>query len=172
MTGFKLSEEELNLHSADKNAAEFIEVVKDKVTDWINYHHVQVPSIDKIQVFYLSFSADDSALAIARLIDKNSDFNDYMFAVDIDALFGEKRRIYVNVYNPYGVKVTQNWDGWSYLGFDKKGYSYELNKKEYKYFQRIREAKYDDFLEKLGKAGNEVGNSLKTGLLGLGNLGR
>ena len=172
MTGFKLSEEELNLHSADKNAAEFIEVAKDIVTDWINYHHVQVPSRDKIQVFYLSFSADDSALAIARPIDKNSDFNDYMFAVDIDALFGEKRRIYVNVYNPYGVKVTQNWDGWSYLGFDKKGYSYELNKKEYKYFQRIREAKYDDFLEKLGKAGNEIGNSLKTGLSGLGNLGR
>lgn len=169
---FKLSEEELNLHSADKNAVVFIEVVKDTVTDWINYHHVQVPNRDKIQVFYLSFSAGSSALAIARLIDKNSDFNDYRFAVDIDALFGEKRRLYVNVYNPYGVKVTQNWDGWSYLGFDKKGYSYELNEKEYRYFQRIREAKYDDFLEKLGKAGNEVGNSLKAGLLGLGNLGR
>lgn len=172
MTGFKLSEEELNLHSADKNAVEFIEVVKDKVTDWINYHHVQVPNRDKIQVFYLSFSAGSLALAIARLIDKNSYFNDYRFAVDIDALFGEKRRLYVNVYNPDNVKVTQNWDGWSYLGFDKKGYSYELNEKEYRYFQRIREAKYDDFLEKLGKAGNEVGNSLKTGLLGLGNLGR
>ena len=135
MTGFKLLEEELNLHSADKNAVEFIESVKDKVTDWINYHHVQVPNRDKIQVFYLSFSAGSSALAIARLIDKNSDFNDYRFAVDIDALFGEKRRIYVNVYNPYGVKVTQNWDGWSYLGFDKKGYSYELTKKEYYYLE-------------------------------------
>ena len=71
MTGFKLSEEELDLHSADKNAVEFIEVVKDKVTDWINYHHVQVPNRDKIQVFYLSFSAGSLALAIARLIDKN-----------------------------------------------------------------------------------------------------
>ena len=30
----------------------------------------------------------------------------------------------------------------------------------------------DDFLGKLGKAGNEIGNSLKTGLSGLGNLGR
>lgn len=172
MTGFKLSEEELDLHSADKNATEFIEVVNDKIGDWISYHNVQVSNRDKIQVFYLSFSADDSALAIARLIDKNSDFNDYRFAIAIDAIFDGKRRLYVNVYNPYGVKVTKNWDGWCYLGFDKKGYSYELNKKEYKYFQRIREAKYDDFLEKLGKAGNEVGNSLKTGLLGLGNLGR
>ena len=173
MTGFKLSEEELNLHSADKNAVEFIEAVKDKVTDWINYHHVQVPNRDKIQVSYLSFSADSSALAIARLVDKNSDFNDYRFAFAIDAaLFGGKRKLYVNVYNPDGDWVTQDWDGWSYLGFDKKGYSYELNKKEYKYFQRIREAKYDDFLGKLGKAGNEIGNSLKMGLSGLGNLGR
>lgn len=135
MTGFKLLEEELNLHSADKNAVEFIEAVKDKVTDWINYHHVQVPNRDKIQVFYLSFSAGSSALAIARLIDKNSNFNDYRFAVAIDALFGGKRKLYVNVYNPYGVKVTQNWNGWSYLGFDKKGYSYELTKKEYYYLE-------------------------------------
>lgn len=135
MTGFKLSEEELNLHSADKNAVVFIEVVKDTVTDWIIYHHVQVPSRDKIQVFYLSFSADDSALAIARLIDKNSDFNDYRFAIAIDYLLDGKRKLYVNVYNPYGVKVTQNWDGWCYLGFDKKCYSYELTKKEYYYLE-------------------------------------
>lgn len=135
MTGFKLSEEELNLYSADKNAVEFIEVVKDKIGDWISYHHVQVSNRDKIQVFYLSFSADDSALAIARLIDKNSDFNDYRFTVAIDALFGEKCRLYVNVYNPDNVKVTQNWNGWCYLGFDNKGYSYELTKKEYYYLE-------------------------------------
>ena len=126
-----MTEKELKLHSADKNAAEFIEVVNDKIGDWISYHNVQVPNRDKIQVFYLSFSADDSALAIARLIDKNSNFNDYRFAVAIDALFGWKRKLYVNVYNPYGVKVTQNWDGWCYLGFDKKGYSYEVDDSAY-----------------------------------------
>ena len=169
---FKLSEEDLNLHSADKNAAEFIEVVKDNIGDWISYHNVQVPNRDKIQVFYLSFSADDSELAIARLIDKKSNFNDYRFAVAIDDLLDGKRRLYVNVYNPYGVKVTQNWDGWCYLGFDKKGYSYELTREEYKYFLQERKKHHKDLLEKIGKAGNEVGNSLKTGLLGLGNLGR
>ena len=130
-----MTEKELKLHSANKNAAEFIEVVKDKIGDWISYHHVQVSNRDKIQVFYLSFSADYSALAIAKLIDKNSNFNDYRFAVAIDALFGGKRKLYVNVYNPYGVNVTQNWNGWSYLGFDKKGYSYELTKKEYYYLE-------------------------------------
>lgn len=124
-------EKELKLHSAKRNAAAFIEVVKDIVCDWISYHHVQVPNRDKIQVFYLSFSADDSALAIARLIDKDSNFNDYKFAVTIDALFGEKRRLYVNVYNSDNVKVTQNWDGWCYLCFDKNGDSYEVDRSAY-----------------------------------------
>lgn len=156
MTGFKLSEEELNLYSADKNAAEFIEVVKDKVTDWINYHHVQVPNRDKIQVFYLSFSADDSALAIARLIDKKSNFNDYRFAVAIDALFGGKRKLYVNVYNPYGVKVTQNWDGWSYLGFDKKGYSYELTNEEYYYLKAAHQRISLEDVKKFGVTFDEA----------------
>ena len=161
MTGFKLSEEELNLHSADKNAVEFIEVVKDKVTDWISYHHVQVPNRDKIQVFYLSFSQGSLALAIARLIDKNSDFNDYRFAVDIDALFGEKRRIYVNVYNPYGVKVTQNWDGMTYLGFDKKGYSYELTKKEYYYLEAAHQHMSLEDVKKFGVTFNDASKLFK-----------
>lgn len=161
MTGFKLSEEELNLHSADKNAVEFIEVVKDKVTDWINYHHVQVPNRDKIQVFYLSFSAGSLALAIARLIDKNSYFNDYRFAVDIDALFGEKRRLYVNVYNPDNVKVTQNWDGWCYLGFDNKGYSYELTKKEYYYLESANKRISLEDIKAFGVTSNDASKMFK-----------
>lgn len=172
MTGFKLSEEELDLHSAKRNAAAFIEVVKDIICDWINYHNVKVPSRDHIQIFYLSFFAKDSALAIARVIDKDCGFENYRFIVSLDYYFGQSKGISVDVYNSHGAKVTNNWNWLNYLGFDKKGYSYELNEKEYRYFQRIREAKYDDFLEKLGKAGNEVGNSLKAGLLGLGNLGR
>lgn len=158
---FKLSEEELNLHSADKNAAEFIEVVNDKIGDWISYHNVQVPSRDKVQVFYLSFSADGSALAIARLIDKNSDFNDYRFAVHIDALFGEKRRLYIDVYNPYCVKVTQNWDGWGYLGFDKKGYSYELTKEEYYYLEAAHQHMSLEDVKKFGVPFNEVSKMFK-----------
>lgn len=158
---FKLSEEELNLHSADKNAVVFIEVVKDTVTDWINYHHVQVPNRDKIQVFYLSFSAGSSALAIARIIDKNSYFNDYRFAVDIDALFGEKRRLYVNVYNPDNVKVTQNWDGWCYLGFDKKGYSYELTKKEYYYLEAANKRMSLEDIKAFGVTSNDASKMFK-----------
>lgn len=68
--------------------------------------------------------------------------------------------------------LHSDWDGMTYLGFDKKGYSYELTQKEHDYFKLVRNAKLDDFLGKLGKAGNEIDNSLKTGLSGLGNLGR
>lgn len=161
MKKFELSDEELKLHSADKNAVAFIEVVKDKIGDWISYHHVQVPNRDKIQVFYLSFSVESSALAIARLIDKNSDFNDYRFAVAIDALFDEKRRLYVNVYNPYDVKVTQNWDGWSYLGFDKKGYSYELTKKEYYYLEAAHQHMSLEDVKKFGIPFNDASKVFK-----------
>ena len=157
-----MTEKELKLDSADKNAVEFIEAVKDIVTDWINYHHVQVPNRDKIQVSYLSFSADSSALAIARLVDKNSDFNDYRFAFAIDAaLFGGKRKLYVNVYNQDGDWVTQDWDGWSYLGFDKKGYSYELTKKEYYYLEAAHQHMSLEDVKKFGVSFNEASKMFK-----------
>lgn len=85
---------------------------------------------------------------------------------------GKSKGISVNVYNSNGAKVTNNWNWLNYLGFDKKGYSYELTQKEHDYFELVRNAKLDDFLGKLGKAENEIDNSLKTVLLGLGNLGR
>lgn len=170
MTGFKLSEEELDLHSADKNATEFIEFVNDKIGDWISYHNVQVPNRDKIQVFYLYFSADEPSVALALLIDKDSKFDGYKFAIHLNDYRG--RGVHVDVFNLHNSKVTNNWDGITYLGFDKKGYSYELTQKEHDYFELVRNAKIDNFLGKLGKAGNEIDNSLKTVLSGLGNLGR
>ena len=70
MTGFKLSEEELKLYSADKNAAEFIEVVKDKICDWISYHNVYVPSRDKIQVLSVTFEEDEPSRSEERRVGK------------------------------------------------------------------------------------------------------
>lgn len=132
---FKLSEEELNLHSAKRNAAAFIEVVKDIVCDWINYNNVKVPSRDHIQILYLSFFEKNSAFAIARVIDKDCDFENYRFNVSLDYYFGQSKGISVNVYDSNGAKVTNNWNWLNYLGFDKKGYSYELTKKEYYYLE-------------------------------------
>ena len=53
-----MTEKELKLHSANKNAAEFIEVVKDKICDWISYHNVYVPkrmSLEDIKAFGVTF---------------------------------------------------------------------------------------------------------------------
>ena len=42
----------------NKNAAEFIEIVKDKICDWISYHNVYVPKhmsledVNKFGVFF------------------------------------------------------------------------------------------------------------------------
>ena len=83
-----------------------------------------------------------------------------------------KEGVYLDVYENSVERcawVTHKWNGFTYLGFDKKGYSYELTQKEHDYFELVRNAKLDDFL---GYAGNEIDNSLKTGLSGLGNLGR
>ena len=91
----------------------------------------------------------------------------YKFSIHLNDYRG--RGVHVDVFNLRNSKVTNNWDGMTYLGFDKKGYSYELAQKEHDYFELVRNAKLDDFL---GKAGNEIDNSLKTGLSGLGNLGR
>ena len=145
-----MTEKELKLHSANKNAAEFIEVVK-----------------DKIQVLSVTFEEDEPSVALALLIDKDSKFDGYKFAIHLNDYRG--RGVHVDVFNLRNSKVTNNWDGMTYLGFDKKGYSYELTQKEHDYFELVRNAKLDDFL---GKAGNEIDNSLKTGLSGLGNLGR
>lgn len=158
---------ELKLHSANKNAAEFIEVIKDKICDWISYHNVYVPSRDKIQVLSVTFEEDEPSVALALLIDKDSKFDGYKFSIHLNDYRG--RGVHVDVFNLRNSKVTNNWDGMTYLGFDKKGYSYELTQKEHDYFELVRNAKLDDFL---GKAGNEIDNSLKTGLSGLGNLGR
>lgn len=133
MAEIKLKSRELKLHSANKNAAEFIEVVKDKIGDWISYHNVRVPSRDKIQVLCLNFYEDEPSVALALLIDKDSKFDGYKFSIHLNDYRG--RGVHVDVFNLRNSKVTSNWDGWSYLGFDKKGYSYELTKKEYYYLE-------------------------------------
>ena len=81
-------DKELKLHSANKNAVEFIEIVKDKICDWISYHNVYVPSRDKIQVLSVTFEEDEPSVALALLIDKNSKFDGYKFSIHLKRLQG------------------------------------------------------------------------------------
>lgn len=170
MTEFKLNSKELKLHSANKNAAEFIEVIKDKICDWISYHNVRVPSRDKIQVLCVNFYEDEPSVALAVLIDNDSKFDGYKFSIHLNDYMG--RGVHVDVFNLRNSKVTNNWDGMTYLGFDKKGYSYELTQKEHDYFEWVREVKRGDFVARVGKTGYEICKSIQTRLSGLGNLGR
>lgn len=124
-----MTEKELKLHSANKNAAEFIEVVKDNICDWISYHNVYVPSRDKIQVLSVTFEEDEPSVALALLIDKDSKFDGYKFSIHLNDYRG--RGVHVDVFNLRNSKVTNNWDGMTYLGFDKKGYSYEVDDSAY-----------------------------------------
>ena len=157
---FELSEE-LNLNSAKRNAAAFIEVVKDIVCDWINYHNVKVPSRDHIQIFYLSFFEKGSALAMAMVIDKDGGFENYRFIVSQDYYLGQSKGISVNVYNSHGAKVTNNWNWLNYLGFDQKGYSYELTREEYYYLKDAHQHMSLEDVKKFGVYFNEASKVFK-----------
>ena len=139
-----MTEKELKLHSANKNAAEFIEIVKDKICDWISYHNVYVPSRDKIQVLSVTFEEDEPSVALALLIDKDSKFDGYKFSIHLR-----------------NSKVTNNWDGMTYLGFDKKGYSYELTKKEYYYLEAAHQYMSLEFVKKFGVTFNDASKVFK-----------
>lgn len=155
----KMIEKELKLHSANKNAAEFIEVVKDKICDWISYHNVYVPSRDKIQVLSVTFEEDEPSVALALLIDKDSKFDDYKFSIHLNDYRG--RGVHVDVFNLRNSKVTNNWDGMTYLGFDKKGYSYELTKEEYYYLEAAHQRISLEDVKKFGVSFNEASKVFK-----------
>lgn len=144
----------------------FIDVIKDRIEDWISCHNCQ-PDRNLVHIRNLNFIQKVSGNAYATYDEKN--WGNYYFCVSFDM---NKEGVYLDVYENSVERcawVTHKWNGFTYLGFDKKGYSYELTQKEHDYFELVRNAKLDDFL---GKAGNEIDNSLKTGLSGLGNLGR
>lgn len=55
----------------------------------------------------------------------------------------EKKAVYLDVINnsvERNARLTYQWNGFTYLGFDKKGYSYELTQKEYDYLEQAKES--------------------------------
>ena len=154
-----MTEKELKLHTANKNAAEFIQKKKKKICDWISYHNVYVPSRDKIQVLSVTFEEDEPSVALALLIDKDSKFDGYKFSIHLNDYRG--RGVHVDVFNLRNSKVTNNWDGMTYLGFDKKGYSYELTKKEYYYLEAAHQHMSLEDVKKFGVSFNEASKVFK-----------
>lgn len=121
------------MHDGRYNVADFIDIAKDRVTDWIYYHHRQ-PNRKYVVIKYLSYIQGQEGIATATYLDR--DFAQYTFYVN----FRTTSLIYLNVIDLQAHKlVTNRWDGMSNaLGFDKKGYSYELTTKEYEYLQNAK----------------------------------
>lgn len=74
---------------------------------------------------------------------------------------GKSKGISVNVYNSNGAKVTNNWNWLNYLGFDKKGYSYELTKKEYYYLEDAHQHMSLEDVKKFGVTFNDASKVFK-----------
>lgn len=110
----------------------FIDVIKDRIEDWISNHNCQ-PDRNLVHIRNLNFIQKVSGNAYATYDEKN--WGNYYFHVSFDV---NKKGVYLDVYENSVERcawITHKWNGFTYLGFDKKGYSYELTKKEYYYLE-------------------------------------
>ena len=110
----------------------FIDVIKDRIEDWISYHNCQ-PDRNLVHIRNLNFIQKVSGNAYATYDERN--WGNYYFCVSFDV---NKKGVYLDVYENSVERcawVTHKWNGFTYLGFDKKGYSYELTEKEYYYLE-------------------------------------
>ena len=122
-----------NNQTALNNFDIFVDVIKDMVGDWINMHNHYPITRNKISIISMTFEKEVWGLAKAKYLDDK--FGKYHF--EIDMLQG--RSIWMGVIDDTNdALVTKKWDGSTYLGFDKKGYSYELTQKEHDYFEQVK----------------------------------
>ena len=111
-------------------------VVKDRICDWIYYHHCQ-PDRDLVDIRDLVFTKKVSGRAYATYLD-NKYCGQYLFIVSFD---NDKKGVYLDVIDnsvERYAQLTFQWNGLTCLGFDKKGYSYELTTKEYNYLEKAK----------------------------------
>lgn len=125
-----------NNQTALTNVEIFTDVVKDRVCDWIYYHHCQ-PDRDLVDIRNLVFTKKVSGRAYATYLD-NKYCGQYLFIVSFD---NDKKGVYLDVIDnsvERYAQLTFQWNGLTCLGFDKKGYSYELTTKEYNYLEKAK----------------------------------
>lgn len=107
----------------------FIDVIKDRVCDWINYHEYQ-PDRDLVDIRVLEFDQKIDGKAFATYRDVN--FGQYEFYVYFN---WKNQGVFLNVVENSTVRhafVTHKWDGFTYyLCFDKNGDSYEVDRSAY-----------------------------------------
>lgn len=113
----------------------FVDVIKDRICDWIANHHCQ-PDRALVHIKDIHFTSKIAGSAYATYDEKN--WGNYYFHVSFDI---NKKGIYLDVYEnsiERSAWITHKWNGFTYLGFDKKGFSYELTREEHDYFENCR----------------------------------
>ena len=136
----------------------FIDVIKDRIEDWISYHNCQ-PDRNLVHIRNLNFIQKVSGNAYATYDDKN--WGNYYFCVSFDM---NKEGVYLDVYENSVERcawVTHKWNGFTYLGFDKKGYSYELTKEEYYYLEAAHQRMSLEDVKKFGVTFNDASKLFK-----------
>ena len=136
----------------------FIDVIKDRIEDWISYHNCQ-PDRNLVHIRNLNFIQKVSGNAYATYDEKN--WGNYYFCVSFDM---NKEGVYLDVYENSVERcawVTHKWNGFTYLGFDKKGYSYELTKEEYYYLEAAHQRMSLEDVKKFGVTFNDASKLFK-----------
>lgn len=136
----------------------FIDVIKDRIEDWISYHNCQ-PDRNLVHIRNLNFIQKVSGNAYATYDEKN--WGNYYFCVSFDM---NKEGVYLDVYEnsvERSAWVTHKWNGLTYLGFDKKGYSYELTKEEYYYLEAAHQRMSLEDVKKFGVTFNDASKVFK-----------
>lgn len=136
----------------------FIDVIKDRIEDWISCHNCQ-PDRNLVHIRNLNFIQKVSGNAYATYDEKN--WGNYYFCVSFDM---NKEGVYLDVYENSVERcawVTHKWNGFTYLGFDKKGYSYELTKEEYYYLEAAHQRMSLEDVKKFGVTFNDASKLFK-----------
>lgn len=116
------------LRSGKYNAVVFIEIVKDRVSDWIIEHGTRNIQKDKILVSNVTFDPTGKMCALAEYC-----VSPWNKGIDFWTYFNwDKNQFLTHVFDTYapGSALTINWDGYTHLAFDKYGRSYEVTRQE------------------------------------------
>lgn len=136
----------------------FIDVIKDRIEDWISCHNCQ-PDRTLVHIRSINFNQKIGGCAYATYDERN--WGNYYFCVSFDM---SKKGVYLDVYENSVERcawVTHKWNGFTYLGFDKKGYSYELTKEEYYYLEAAHQRMSLEDVKKFGVTFNDASKMFK-----------
>ena len=114
--------------SIKQDAIKFVEIVKDRVCDWIIMHGQRPVKPEDVCITNMTFEPDFEIKAMAQYLVKP--WKIYSFYIYFDFV---KQEILTTVMNPYVRKngiLTKDWNGLDYLCFDEDGHSKTITRKE------------------------------------------